>query len=235
MSSPKLHNAALKGCFPHYSLLMWDIFFQISRKEFGTFGSSSVCGSPVDGSLGRRCPPALHAAVSLPIHCSHRVATKGTVARVDGTHTYFRGMQSWWTWSEQRRDPGSPRVVSFFSSPCAHLVWILHGGCAPLSPHQALAEDARKVHLQVCARVRACVRAWIRAHVCTVCLPNRVTPQRAVLKGRQESWVNEYAARRMQQLMCASCTVGVRGGWWLWSARRTDRMFCSFKPPSSVR
>lgn len=120
-------------------------------------GSISVVDSLIDGTLDEQ--RVHHPHQSLPKHYSHRVVTNGTVTRVTGT--YFQGMQVDESDSRGRGSRG------------AHLVGFLRRMHAGITTSE-LTEGARKVHLKVCL----CVNA--RPCVLSVCLSNRVTPQRAV-------------------------------------------------------
>lgn len=160
----------------------------------------------------------------------------------------FSRHASWWKWLEKQRKLS---YVFFFFFLFAHLV-DFYCGCTLASQHQSSPIThgkfiSKSTYVCVCVCVHA--RVWVCVCVCvnstfmcaqSVCLIE--WPPSTLFKGKTRELSQRITGRRMQQLMCASCTVFLylettrtHGGWWLWSVWRKDRMFCCFNPLSSVR
>lgn len=92
------------------------------------------------------------------------------------------------------------------------------------SGHTQSSPPAESVWLRVCASLSARVCTFMCAR--SVCLID--WPPSTPFKGKTRELSQRITRRRMQQLMCASCTVFLyletactHGGWWLWF----DQMF----------
>lgn len=167
-----------------------------------------LSGSPVDGTVETKSAA-----------CRSWVYTATVWLHTALSRTWMAHIWSWWEWFDKQR---KPRVKLSVRSPRRFSrrlpAGIKNSGRRQSSP------PAESVWLRVCASLSARVCTFMCAR--SVCLID--WPPSTPFKGKTRELSQRITRRRMQQLMCASCTVFLyletactHGGWWPWF----DQMF----------
>ncbi len=157
----------------------------------------------------------------------------------------FSRHASWWKWLGQQR---KPRCASYVFLELTSLAFTADARWYRDIRARWGRTESSPPSLRARARACMCVCVCVCVCVCefTLMCAQPVWlidwPPSALFKGKTRELSQRITSRRMQQLMCASCTVFLcletrrtHAGWWLWSVWRKDRMFCCFKNPSSAR
>lgn len=133
------------------------------------------------------------------------------------SRTWMAHIWSWWKWFDKQRKLRCASRKAFRALPSSIFT-------AAVSWYQKFRAQAKFTSSRECVRLSQRVCTFMCAR--SVCLID--WPPSTPFKGKTRELSQRITRRRMQQLMCASCTVFLyletactHGGWWLWF----DQMF----------